>query len=70
MTDFFSVFQGADESLVGVYIGILRWVAPVLAAFLLFRCIRPLLTFRREPEIWGWLHLSNERKLSITHRTQ
>lgn len=67
MTDFFSVFQGADESLVGVYIGILRWVAPVLAAFLLFRCIRPLLTFRREPEIWGWLHLSNERKLSITH---
>ncbi len=50
-----------------VYTAMLRWVAPVLAAILLFRCIKPLLTFRREPEIWAWLILSNGKKLPITH---
>ena len=52
---------------VNVYIAVLRWIVPIIAAFLLFRCIRPLLTFRREPEIWAWLNLPNGRKMAVTH---
>ena len=57
----------APEIYINVFVAILRWVAPILAAVLLFRCIRPLLTFRREPEIWAWLCLTDGRKLPITH---
>ena len=34
---------------------------------LLFLCIKPLMTFRREPEIWAWLCLEGGKKLPITH---
>lgn len=50
-----------------VYIAALRWLVPFISVILLFRCIYPLLTFRRDPEIWGWLTLPNGRKLPITH---
>ena len=60
-------FLNAQGIYVNVFIAILRWLAPVLAAVLLFRCIRPLLTFRREPEIWAWLLLSDGKKLPVTH---
>lgn len=49
------------------YIGFLRWAAPVLTAMLLLRCIVPLLTFRREPEIWAWLNLATGEQVPITH---
>lgn len=64
MTD---AFFNADPTAINVYISILRWMMPVLTALLLFRCIKPLLTFRREPEIWAWLCLSGGKKLPITH---
>ena len=67
MTDFVSVFLDAQAAYVNVFIAILRWVAPVLTAILLFRCVKPLLTFRREPEIWAWLCLSDGTKLPVTH---
>lgn len=57
----------APETYVNVYIAILRWVVPVITMILLFRCVKPLLTFRREPEIWAWLCLENGRKLVVTH---
>ena len=50
-----------------VFIAILRWLMPVLTAILLLRCIRPLIGFRREPEIWAWLCLKKGKKLPITH---
>ena len=56
-----------EPTYIFVYIGFLRYIAPVLAVILLFRCIKPLLTFRREPEIWAWLCLSDGTKLPITH---
>ena len=56
-----------DPTFYDVFIGVLRWLMPVLAALLLFRCIQPLLTFRREPEIWAWLRLPGNKKLPITH---
>ncbi len=59
--------MNVNPSFYNVYISILRYVAPIMAAFLLFRCIKPLVSFRREPEIWGWLCLPNNVKLPITH---
>ncbi len=56
-----------DSELVQSFQGILRYVAPILTALVLLRCVRPLLTFRREPEIWAWLCLEDGRKLPITH---
>ena len=50
-----------------IYIALLRIAAPVLAALILFQCIRPLLTFRREPEIWARLHLPDGSTLPVTH---
>lgn len=52
---------------VNVYQGILRYVLPILSLIILIRCGKPLLTFRREPEIWAWLCLIDGKKLPITH---
>ena len=56
-----------DSTHVQVYQAILRYVMPILAFILLLRGSRPLLTFRREPEIWAWLCLTNGKKLPLTH---
>ena len=55
------------ETYLHVYIGFLRYAAPVLVVLLLLRCFRPLLTFRKEPEIWAWLMLADGKKIPITH---
>ncbi len=64
MVEFFSQ---ADQTTVQVFQAILRYLAPALVFLILLRCIRPLLTFRREPEIWAWLCLEDGTKLPITH---
>ena len=55
------------ETYLNVYIALLRYTAPILAVLLLFRCCRPLLTFRKEPEIWAWLITAEGKKYPITH---
>ena len=50
-----------------VYIAVFRWVAPVLAFILLLRCCAPLLSFRKEPEVWAFLHLPDGRKEPVIH---
>ena len=59
--------QTARDTYANVLVGILRYGAPILAFLLLFRCLKPLLTFRREPEVWAWLCLEDETRLPITH---
>ena len=49
------------------YISILRYAVPGVGLFLLLRCALPLLTFRREPEIWAWLNMAGNRQVPITH---
>ena len=49
------------------FIHILRYIAPAVAVFLLIRCMKPLLTFRKEPEIWGWLNMPDGSQIPITH---
>ena len=59
--------QNALPAYVNVYITVFRYVAPILAAIILLRAVIPLLRFRREPEIWAWLCLSDGKKIPITH---
>ena len=57
----------ADGAYARVFVGAFRWLLPILTVILLIRCIKPLIAFRREPEIWAWLCLSNGSKLPVTH---
>ena len=57
----------AQDTYSNVLIGFLRYAAPILIFVLLFRCLVPMLTFRKEPEIWAWLCLENGSKLPIIH---
>ena len=67
MNQFIDSLTHAQGAYVNVFLAVMRYAAPLLAAILLWRCCKPLLTFRREPEIWAWLCLSNGKKLPITH---
>ena len=62
-----NTIAGAGETFAHVYIGFLRWAVPILAALILLRCGLPLLTFRREPEIWAWLIKADGKREAITH---
>ena len=65
--EFLSALFSAEPAYINVFRACLRYVAPILAFVLLFRCVKPLMTFRREPEIWAWLRLNDDRKLPVTH---
>lgn len=45
-----------------VLLAVMRYLAPVLAILLLIRCGKPLLTFRRQPELWGHMLIGNDRR--------
>ena len=67
MGDLIRTLAEMPEGYIRTFLAIMRWVMPVITALLLFLCLRPLLTFRREPEIWAWLILPDKNKLPITH---
>lgn len=67
MQDILESLTLAQENYAGFYMGILRYAVPVLSAILLLRCVLPLLTFRREPEIWAWLNMTDGSQIPITH---
>ena len=50
-----------------IYMGVLRYAAPILTVLLLWRCFRPLLTFKRQPEIWAWLRTTDGSRIPVTH---
>ena len=62
-----NLFASAKDTYADVFIAIMRYLAPILCFIMLLRCGKPLLTFRREPEIWAWLCMAGEKKLPITH---
>lgn len=49
------------------YIGFSRYAVPVISILILLRGALPLITFKREPEIWGWLKMTDGTKIPITH---
>ena len=55
------------ESYVDVYIGIARFAVPFFVLLVLIRCAVPLITFRREPEIWAWLKMPDKTQVPVTH---
>ena len=61
------ILENMDVTVVNVYIAILRYLVPALVALLLFRCIKPLVSFRKEPEIWAWIRFANGERLPVTH---
>ena len=67
MSSWLEAFSQIDPVYLNVYQAILRYAMPVLSVILLLRTARPLLTFRREPEIWAWLVLESGKRLAITH---
>ena len=67
MSGFLEAFLYADDTYINVYTAIARWLIPGVSILVLLRCIIPLFTFRREPEIWAWLLLSNNKRIPITH---
>ena len=67
MDNLTQALSGLPVDFPNVYIGILRLLAPILMALILWRCAKPLLSFRREPEIWGILRLPDGNALPVTH---
>ena len=67
MEDFLTTLSADRVALAGEYIGFLRYAVPVLTFLLLLRCCLPLLTFKREPEIWAWLNMADGSQIPITH---
>lgn len=67
MDSWFASITQMDRTFVYVFQGILRYFVPILAAFILLHTVRPLLTFRREPETWAWLVLTSGKMLPLTH---
>ena len=50
-----------------VYLLALRYVFPVLALLILWRCAKSLLMFEKEPEIWAWLADPEGDRLPVAH---
>ena len=67
MEQFLALLAGMKGSYVEAILGLIRYAAPALALFLLWRCLVPLMTFKREPEIWAWLHTDGGNEYALTH---
>ncbi len=60
-------FQNEGAQIAKVFCTVWRYVAPLLLLLILWRCARPLLRFRREPETWAWLVMPDGEHLPVTH---
>ena len=67
MEQIMSALTAMDSTYVSVFLALLRYVAPALVAIILWRCCKPLLTFRPEPEIWGFLVTKDGKKYPLAH---
>lgn len=59
--------QGDGAAFAEKFCTVWRYLAPMLALIILWRCIGPLLRFRREPELWAWLKMPDGQQLPVTH---
>ena len=60
-------FQMEGLELAQAFSAVWKYLAPFVALIILWRCARPLLRFRQEPEVWAWLQLSDGQQLPVTH---
>lgn len=47
--------------------GITRYLIPALGLWILIRCARSMLQFKKEPEVWAWLATPAGDRLPVTH---
>ncbi len=62
-----SLVQQSRETYAAVFLAVSRYLVPALGAWLLLHCARPLISFRREPEIWAWLKFTDGTQVAVTH---
>ena len=67
MEQFLQALAGFGRSAGPAYLAALRYLVPILTLILLCRCSYPLLTFRRQPEIWAWLRTADKQRIPVTH---
>lgn len=60
-------FQTDGADFVSALCTVWRYLAPILMLVILWRCAKPLLRYRREPETWGWLVMPDGRYLPVNH---
>ena len=62
-----NLVQQSRETYAAVFMAVSRYLVPALGAWLLLHCARPLISFRREPEIWAWLKFADGTQVAVTH---
>ena len=67
MNDFFNNLLAALSAAAPTALWIGRICMTVIAVWLLIRCARSLFSGKREPEVWGFLSLSNGARYDLTH---
>lgn len=60
-------FQTDGAGIAASFCTIWRYLAPMLMLLILWRCAKPLLRYRREPETWAWLVMPDGRYLPVNH---
>lgn len=60
-------FRTDGAMVANVFCTVFRFIVPVLAFLIIWRCAKPLLRFRREPETWAWLVMPDGQQLPVTH---
>ena len=60
-------FQTEGAAYAELFSTFLRFFAPALAVWILWRCAKPLVRFRKEPETWAWMVLPDGTQIPVTH---
>lgn len=55
------------DALTQAVLGGAKWILPVLALWLLLRCVRSMLRERYEPEIWAYLEAADGSRAALKH---
>lgn len=67
MDQILELLQALPIDFSNVYIALLRIIAPVLMVVILWRAGKPLLSFKKEPEIWAVLRFADGTAKPVTH---
>ena len=51
----------------GDFTAVVRWILPVIAFFIVFRCVRSMLTGHEAPEVWAYLDVDGYGRLPVSH---
>ena len=62
-----SILSAGGASALSGALYISRFILPILAAWLLYRCARSMLREHYEPELWAYLSFGNGRMLPLRH---